>query len=838
MGEVYRAKDSTLKRDVALKVLPTAFAKDPERMARFQREAEVLASLNHPNIAAIYGVIESDNTRALVMELVEGETLKGPLPIDTALNYAQQIVSALEAAHEKGIAHRDLKPANIMITPAGVVKVLDFGLAKASEEPATHGSNPSNSPTLTLAATSAGVIMGTAGYMSPEQAAGKPADKRADIWAFGVVLWEMLTGKRLFDGETISHTLAAVLTKQPSLDEVPPKVRRLLRSCLEKDVKKRLRDIGDAWRQLEDEPVAARPARRGWLWSAVAAGSLAAAVGTLAWTYFRPSPQPQVMRFEIHAPPGSKLPLGTPAISPDGRTLAYMVTGPDSITRIHVRPLHSLESRALPGTEGAIHPFWSPDGRSLGFSADGKIKRIDLAGGRARELSETQAPWHGTWNRGGVILFIGSQVASQIPADGGPVTPVAKLDEKRGETGVGFPHFLSDGRRFLVGVSHGDGRSIELATLGSFERKTVVKDAVSAPILAPTPDGKSYLLYLREPDLVAQEFDQASGTVRGNAVVLVDNIGRVATPAVMPSVGVSPSGTLAYQTAGEVETGHLAWFDRTGKVLSELPSAAAGEEPVLSPDGRLAAVQKISASGRRDVWLTDFDRGASTRLTFNTNAFGAAWSPDGKRLAYRGNSDKKVTGIYERDASGAGQERLLAPGNGVPSSWSPDGQYILYGIFSGAKLFLLPLAGDKKPIPVGSPNGASFLGSISPDSKYIAFISNESGRLEVYVQPMPLATGKWQISVNGGTQPKWRRDGKELFFLSLDRKMMAVDLNLGPAVKPGVPHELFQTAVSNFTTPHYDVSVDGQRFLIYLPSRETADAPIAVVLNWPLLLKK
>src|SRR6202049_915883 len=617
MGEVYRAKDTKLKRDVALKVLPEAFARDPERMARFQREAEVLASLNHPNIAAIYGVEE----RALVMELVEGVEPKGPLSFEEAWKLASQIAAALEYAHDKGIVHRDLKPANIKVTPEGAVKLLDFGLAKAFTNQREAQASSENSPTLTIEATQMGVILGTAAYMAPEQAKGKSVDKRADIWSFGVVLHELLTGERLFHGEDVSDTLAQVLMKQLDWGAVPAKAQRLLKSCLEKDPRQRLRDIGDAWRQIEDGSAAARPVednrkKSGWLWPAITAVSLAVAVGTLAWTYFRPSLPPQAMRFEIHASPGSKLPLGTPAISPDGRTLAYMVTGPDGITRIHVRPLDSLESRPLPSTEGAIHPFWSPDGRSIGFAADGKIKRIDLAGGRARELADTSSPWHGAWNRDGVILFLtpGYLVPRRIPADGGPTTPVAKVDEKRGERGVVFPHFLSDGKRFLVSVVHGDHRSIELAALGSFERKTVLEEAASAPILAPTPSGKSYLLYLREPDLVAQRFDEASGTMQGNAMVLVDNIGRVASPAYMPTVGVSPSGTLAYQTAGEVETGRLAWFDRTGKVLSELPSAAAGDGPVLSPDGRLAAVQKFSAAGGRDIWLTDLGRGASTRL--------------------------------------------------------------------------------------------------------------------------------------------------------------------------------------------------------------------------------
>src|SRR5215831_18133731 len=408
MGEVYRAHDTKLKRDVALKVLPVTFARDPGRMARFQREAEVLASLNHPNIAHIYGVEE----RALVMELVEGESPKGPLPFEDAWKIALQISDALEYAHERGVIHRDLKPANVKVTPDGVVKLLDFGLAKAfSETPDAASLDPENSPAVTLGATMAGTVMGTAAYMSPEQAKGKRVDKRADIWSWGVVLYELLTGERLFKGDEAADTLAQILTKEPNLERVPPKVRRLLSECLRKDPKQRLRDIGDAQRLLDDSPAPPDPitaAKRSWLaWTAAALVAVAAVGFAALW--LRQVPLPQVTRFEIHAPPGSTLPLGTPAISPDGRTIAFTVNDPDGKTRIHLRPIDRIETHTVPGTEGAVHPFWSPDGRSLAFVANQALrhlKRIDVAGGAARDLIGATAPWQGAWGQSGEILCL------------------------------------------------------------------------------------------------------------------------------------------------------------------------------------------------------------------------------------------------------------------------------------------------------------------------------------------------------------------------------------------------------------------------------------------------
>jgi eukaryotic-like serine/threonine-protein kinase len=854
MGEVYRARDSKLNRDVALKILPEAFTLDGDRIARFRREAQVLASLNHPNIAAIYGFEDSGSTHALVLELVEGPTLadriaKGPIPLDDAQPIAKQIAEALEAAHEQGIIHRDLKPANIKLRDDGTVKVLDFGLAKAME-PTSSISNATISPTISMHATVAGIILGTAAYMAPEQARGKTVDRRADIWAFGAVLFEMLSGNSPFPGDEIPDILARIISREPDWavlpSSLPMAAQTLLRRCLVKDPRQRLQAIGEARIVIERQflnPGAEQLAhtvrpRLPWLWPAIAAMGVLVAFVALGWTSVHPRPSLEVMRFEIHAPEGSTLPPGTPAFSPDGRTLAYTVTGPDRVTRLHVRSLDAIQSRALPGTENAEHPFWSADGRSLAFAATGgapsQLRRIDLASGTIHALTAVTGPWHGTWNQEGTILFETGNAINAMSADGGLATVVAAPDEKRGERGVGFPHFLSDGKRFLLRVSYRDDfGAIELATLGSSERKVIIPDNRSAPIVARTPDGKTYVLYMRESDLLAQEFDERSGKALGNGVVVINNIGRVANPDDLPTVGISSTGVLAYQTdlGG---SGQLVWYDRSGQRVRELPQIAIGDSPVLSPDGQFAAVQKRSATAN-DIWLADLVRGSATRLTFSDGVFTApTWSPDGKRIAYYFRSGN-ARGIYERTVNDNGQERLLIPKDGSPLSWSTDEKYLLYRALDlgRPRLFLLSLTGDRQSIPVGSVNGASTSGAISPDGRSIVFSSAESGRSEVYVQPMPAATGKRSVSVNGGSWPRWRRDGKELFFLSLDWKMMAADVNPSTSAI-GIPHELFQTPISLVSVRNstaYDVSEDGQRFLIY-STGQRANAPITVVLNW------
>jgi eukaryotic-like serine/threonine-protein kinase len=837
MGFVWKAKDTRLGREVAIKTLPEKdFDRHKDRLARFEREAKLLASLNHPNIAAIHGLEEDRGTGFLVLELVEGDTLAdrlrhGAIPLEESLKLSRQISEALEAAHEKGVIHRDLKPANIKITTDGTVKVLDFGLAKAFAPDDVHA-DPSDSHSPSIESTEQGMILGTAAYMAPEQARGKRVDRRADIWAFGVVLYEMVTGTRPFEGTDSTETMASVVMKEPDFDQVPVPVQRLLRKCLEKDPKNRLRDIGDAWELLNDPSLAAeapdmqagrRNATSPWIMASVLAIVVAL---VFAFLWLKPLPLPEVVRFQIQAPPGSRLPLGTPAISNDGRTLAYTVVDPDGVTRIHVRAIDGVESRALPGTEGAVHPFWSSGGDSLAFTTGLGLKRIDLTGGYVRDLlgkGWQSGPWQGAWNDHDDILVHLGDGLSRISAQGGAPTPIPD------SRGTAFPAFLSDGRRFLVRVGTNIRSSIQLGALGSAKRTLVVDNLVNAPVLAPTPRGKTYLLFLRESALMAQGFDEASGKVLGNPVPLVPRIGRLGNPAVTPAVGVSRSGILAYQNADEVTTGQrLRWVDRSGlpgHMLSADPSVG---EPRLSPDQL-----SVAASSRGQIWVTDLVRETSESKTFDgTPKASAVWSKDGSRLAFW----RRQSGIYAIDVKGDGKPKLLTETPGFPTSWS--GQHLLYRF--GGKIYLLDVAGAKKPIQVGFPNGKSYAGEFSPDGNYIAFESDRSGRFEVYVQQVPPIVGETRLSINGGGLPRWRGDGKEIFFVSLDGDLMAADIKLGSAISTGIPHKLFHFDSSDgyeVARNGYDVSRDGQRFLIISPAEEL-NSPITVVLNWWVELEK
>ena len=548
---------------------------------------------------------------------------------------------------------------------------------------------------------------------------------------------------------------------------------------------------------------------------ATAVLAMASVAFAILWLW--PAPLPTVTRFEIYAPPDSTLAAGNPAVSPDGRMLAYTVDDPDGETRIHLRPIDRVESRPLPGTEGAMHPFWSPDGGSLGYASfelasGGHLYRIDVAGGAPRELATTIGPWHGTWNQHGDILFAGGRVS----ADGGPVAPWPGRS--------GYPAFLLDGERFLVAASVGEEPAIQLGRLGSTERSVVLRDVSGAGIPAPAPNGKTYLLFLGESDLMAQEFDETSGSVVGDAVVLVPDVLKLARQADLPAVGVSPSGILAYQVGtASADPGRLVWFDRAGRELGGLQPDVAIDRPELSPDGSLVAGTRDDASGNRDIWVTDLARGSSSRVTFDDqNTEGSpVWSPDGTRLAFR----HVGTGIHITDLAGADDDLLVTPVDAFVSSWSPDGRYLLYN--TSGTMTLQPVAGDEDPTDVGSRNGRSLEGQFSPDGNYIAFTSDESGRREVYVRPLPPATGQVKVSINGGESPRWRSDGTELFFMSEDNVIMAVDVDTGETLSVGVPQELFRAGYRRF-----DVHPDGERFLVLMPLDNAQDRTIAVVQNW------
>jgi serine/threonine protein kinase/Tol biopolymer transport system component len=882
MGEVYRARDTKLGRDVAIKVLPANFVNDPERLSRFQREARMLAALNHANIATIYGLEQYDGGTCLVMELVSGETLaervkSGPLGIEEALKIAVQIAEALEAAHEKSIIHRDLKPANVKLTPEGKVKVLDFGLAKAFARDAAND-DPSNSPTLSMAATMQGVILGTAAYMSPEQARGKACDKRTDIWAFGCVLYELLGGKAAFHGEDITDILAAVVRAEPDWNLLPPstptKIRDLVRRCLQKDKRLRLRDAGDAQIEIEEALAApetavaatAGPARRGWLerlsW-AVAATFLLTTIGLGSAVFYLARVPTDVVptRFFISPPEkatfdagiGTGVGFSMTVISPDGRRLAFTARDPLGKILLWVRPLDTLAPQALQGTDNAAYPFWSPDSRSIGFfvQGQGKLKRIDVAGGPALTLCDAPSGIGGTWNRDGVIVFAPNTNGSlyRVAAAGGEPTAVTKTSPLFSHR---HPSFLPDGRHFLYFQA---GRTAEssgvfVAALDSDESKRLLGADTNA-LYSASGD----LLFIRQGTLLRQSFDLKRLELSGDPTPVAEQVATSTNS--VGAFSVSENGVLAYRnglgaTGGTVQ---LAWFDRAGKSVETIGEPGAYRGVNVSPDGKRIAVHRHDSNGG-DIWIFDSARRElMSRFTFDASQDNSMpiWSSDGSRIAF-GSLRNGKWGIYQKPANATGREELLVESDfpNMPMSWSPDGKFIAYWVSdpkTGSDVWVLPLAGDRKAIPfLQSPFNESWP-QISPDGKWIAYSSNETGRYEIYVRPFPAGEGKWQISTNGGWFPRWRRDGKELFYMAASSlgKIISVKVNpAGPTFEYGDPSELFDSGYINFAHGHnyqtYAVSADGQRFLIPRPestsSGEFASAPITVVLNWTAGLKK
>jgi Tol biopolymer transport system component len=843
MGAVYRATDTKLNREVAIKVLPDAFAADPDRLARFTREAQVLASLNHPNIADIYGVEE----RAIVMELVDGATLAGPLTEDRALPLVEQFIDALEYAHDHGVIHRDLKPANLKVTPEGQLKVLDFGLAKAiSADPVQ--ADPKSSPTLTMTATMAGVIVGTAAYMAPEQARGQAVDKRADIWAFGAVVYELLTGKRLFLGPTVSDTLAAILTRDPDLTVIPPRFRRLLRACLERDPRRRMRDVGDA-RLLLDQPapqagvlLQAR-ASPGSLSRAVAAAAIVTAA-TLAFIHFR-EPLPEALLVRTYIPPpektaynvtGGLATTGAVALSPDGRRLTFSAVAADGKTQLWLRQLDALTAQPLPGTEGAIHPFWSPDSRYIGFFAGSKLRKLDTAGGPPLTLCDAPVGRGGTWNRDDLIVFAGGgspsggtgAALSRVSSAGGAATPL-NLD-----VAGRWPWFLPDGIHFVYSTT----TNIRLGALDSRQTKVLVETLSDAEYT------QGHLVYLRDDTLMAQPFDTRKLAFSSEAVPVAEHI--ISIGAQRRGVfSVSQNGMLAYQSGASGGGHQLTWLDRSGKRLGTLGEPGALSNVMLSPDGKRAIVCLFEANGRTfDLWLYDAARGLRTRFTFENarTILPGIWSPDGSAIAFEAFRNGKYY-LYRKaaDLSG-GEETLLTESHApFPTGWAPDGKTIVYSISGGAgsSVFGLTLAGDRKPFPMlpgaGLPYGASF----SPDGRWLAYTSFESQRPEIYAVPYPGPGGKVQISANGGSQNRWRSDGKEVFYIGLDGRLMAAEIKAKDAsLEVGRIEPLFGGFQVGIGPLPYDVAPGGQRFLVDFQIEQPADQPLILVQNWTVGLKK
>jgi len=869
MGEVYRATDSRLGRDVALKVLPEEFARDGERMVRFEREAKVLASLNHPNIASIYGFEESSGVRALVMELVEGPTLadrikQGPIPLDEALPVAKQIAEALEYAHERGIIHRDLKPSNIKLTPDGQVKILDFGLAKALEGE-TSEQELQNSPTLSAVATRVGVLLGTAAYMAPEQARGKSVDRRADIWSFGCVVYEMLTGQGAFSGETTSDILAGVIRAEPDWPSVPgsvpPRLRALLRRCLQKNPKQRLQAIGDARIALEEissgaseeavvPTVQVIPAtwRRAVPWAAGVL--LALVVGVAVWE-LRPRPDsPRVVQFSFGAPVGDSLTLrygyAQLAFSPDSTAVVFMARH-GGTSQLYLRRLDRVEATPLKGTEDGLYPFFSPDGQWIAFFATGKLKKVSVLGGNPVTLCEAPSSRGGTWSPDNSIIFAPTLTSGlmRVSAAGGTPQPFTRLDASKGERSHRWPHVLPGGKAILFNNNElSAGPSDQPICLALLKTGEIRKLAFKGTNVRYAP---GHLVFTRGETLFAASFDLQRLEVTGSPFpageVMMSPVGAA-------SYSVSETGSIVYVPPG-VGNAKLAWVDAKGATeVPRLPAREYFNRLQLSPDGKRVVVV-ILEGGFRHIWVYDILRGSLTRLTFGeTDNQSPTWSPDGRRIAFArltGNSS-----ILSKPADGSGSEEILLPGQkGVlaPASWSPDGKFLSYsqiGTTGKWESGVLPLDGERKPqLLLANNQYDQTFPMFSPDGKYLAYTSGETGRNEVYVIPFGQASGKWLISAGGGTNPAtnpvWARSGKQLFYRE-GGNIMAVDVATQPVFSVSTPQVIVPAAVTapfSMGLESYDVSLDGKRFLVHQQSSAAGQSlQINVILNWTEQLRR
>jgi len=858
MGEVYRARDTTLRRDVALKVLPATFLRDHERMARFQREAEVLASLDHPNIGQIHGIVDSEDSRGLVLALIEGPTLAdrmaaGPLALEETVAISKQIIEALEYAHDRGVVHRDLKPANIKITPEGVVKVLDFGLAKVLEDEPPP-SSLANSPTLTMGHTRAGVILGTAAYMSPEQAVGRTVDRRSDIFSFGAVLFEMLTGKRAFAGTATPDVLEAVVKNDPDWSKLPSGtpayLRRLLERTLAKDRRQRLQAIGEARILLENPPIAepvavqeAAAPRLRLAWGL--AGLFALTAAALAWTHFRDTPpESQVVRTAILPPEkaafSSEADGGPMALSPDGKRLVFFATGEDGKSELWIRPLDAITAQPVQGSEGGSFPFWSPDSRYLAFFAGGKLKKIDTAGGPPVTLAEAANPRGGAWSTTGVIVFAPNNNVGglfKISSSGGAATPATRPDNAGGNDRA--PWFLPDGRHFLYSSLRPPNRvQVLLSSLDSSEIKTVAETGSNAVY------SQGRLLFLRENTLMAQPFDLKMLATNGEAVPVAERVQPSYSPNVIGLFSVSATGLLAYTTGVNDYGLQLTWFDRTGKALGTIGEPQSFSDIALSPDGKTLVTSVFHARGE-DLWTYDLSKGLPARFTFDpARADFPLWSPDGRSIVF--NSVRKGHwDLYRKSADGSGVEELLYADDRekYPNSWSPDGKFLVFVTLDGSGSsghWALPLTTESpgaalKPTPV-LPAGTRYA-KFSPDGRWVAYVFGEQPG-DVYISSFSQPGGKRQISTNGGIKPRWRRDGKEIFYLSPEGRLMATEVRIsGETVEVGATRALFG-GIPTGNAYGYDISADGQRILATVGKDQKSSEPITLVQNWAAGLKK
>ena len=867
MGEVYRARDTRLERDVAIKVLPASLSADANLKQRLEREAKAVSKLSHPNICTLYDIGQQDGVDFLVMELVEGETLeqrlaKGPLPPEQTVRYAAQIAEALAKAHKLGFTHRDLKPANIMLTKSGA-KLMDFGLAKQSG-PAPLAQALTEMTMEHSKLTGEGTIIGTFQYMAPEQLEGKEADARTDIFALGEVIYEMATAKAAFAGKSRASLIAAILTTEPPpITQVqpltPPALERVVRKCLAKDPDDRWQSASDLTSELNwiseggsqagvpPPEVNKQKHRERVAWALAALGLSAAAL--LATIQFGGSTHPvRVVRSLISPEEGTSLILtgdyaGPAVLSPDGKALAFVAAREQGAVFLWVRPLNDIHARALAGTDGATFPFWSGDSRSLGYFAGGKLKTVPVEGGTPSEVCDAPIGRGGTWNAEGTIVFSPDFQSAllQVRATGGTPKPATVVDSSKHDSHR-WPYFLPDGKHFLyLAVIHGNVRSpndaIYFASLDGKENSLVMQGITNVAYAA------GRLLFVRDSALMAQPFDPRTGVLRGDTERLAENV-LVDGTVWRAAFDASGNGLLTYASGG-VMPWQAMWYDRSGKQVG-----VAGEKALnlfavrLSPDGSRLATEWGETGGQ--IWIYDRKRQVNTRLTFGAGASTSpVWSPDGQWIAYTGVRGKN--NLYRKPANGMGQEELLLEGDGTaraPFDWSPDGKSLLFGVgdlSSKGQVWVLPLAGERKPVPLTQDTYVAISARFSPDGHWVAYTSNESGRPEVYVMAFAGDAGKWQISNMGGTQPIWRRDGKELFYWSAENTLMSVLITLKPGgVEVGAAQPLFRfnnpVGIVGIISP-YDVTADGQR-LVLITTPQQASRPITLVTNWAAELKE